>query len=353
MNKQRISRGLAVFILAATIILGPGGCTREIDREHPPRPDIVWPPAPEIPRIRFIKAVSKPQDLHIKRGAFKKFFDYLTGKTAVSMIAPYSVESDSAGRLYTVDTFLRTVLVFDVKDNAYYPFSSDKSKLISPIDVAIDENRGTTYVTDSQGGIVKIFKDRGRKLVGEIGKGVLQRPTGIAVNPDTSELIVVDTKLATIFRYDLNNHQLKGLFGGRGSADGQLNYPTHVCVTGDGNIFVTDALNFRIQVFSAEGKFLKKFGSAGDNPGYLARPRGVAVDSDVNIYVVDGLFDNVQMFDKDFRLLMAFGSPGNGYGQFWLPAGIYIDPNDRIYVSDNYNKRVQIFQYLKGDVSAK
>ena len=353
MKKQTISKSLTAFILAVTIIIGPGGCTQEIEKAHLPIPDIVWPPAPEIPRIRFINAVSKPQDLHIKRGAFKKFFDYLSGKTAVSMIAPYSVETDSAGRLYTVDTFLRTVLVFDVKDNAYYPFSSGKSKLMSPIDVAIDEKRGNTYVSDSQGGVVNIFQDRGKKWAGEIGKGVLQRPTGIAVNPDTSELIVVDTKLATIFRYDLNNHQLKGQFGGRGSADGQLNYPTHVCVTGDGNIFVTDALNFRIQVFSAEGRFLKKFGSAGDNPGYFARPRGVAVDSDGNIYVVDGLFDNIQMFDKDFRLLMAFGGPGNGYGQFWLPAGIYIDPNDTIYISDNYNKRVQIFQYLKGDVSAK
>jgi DNA-binding beta-propeller fold protein YncE len=353
MNEQRISRGLAVFILAATIILGPAGCTREIDKAQPPRPDIVWPPAPEIPRIRFVNAVSNPQDLHISRGVFKKFFDYLAGKTAVSMVAPYSVETDSAGRLYTVDTFLRTVLVFDVKDNAYYPFSSDTSKLMSPIDLAIDENRGTTYVSDSQGGVVNIFHDRGKKWAGEIGKDVLQRPTGIAVNPDTSELIVVDTKLANIFRYDLKDHRLKGTFGGRGSADGQMNYPTNVTIGGDGNIFITDALNFRIQVFSSEGKFLKKFGRAGDNPGYFARPRGVALDSDGNIYVVDGLFDNIQIFDKDFRLLMAFGGPGNGYGQFWLPAGIYIDPNDTIYISDNYNKRVQIFQYLKGDAAAK
>ena len=300
MKKQRIIKGLTVFILAVTIILGPGGCTKEIEKAQPHRPDIVWPPVPEIPRIRFINAVSKPQDLHIERGVFKKIFDYLTGKTAVSMIAPYSVETDSAGRLYTVDTFLRTVLVFDVKDNAYYPFSSEKSKLMSPIDVAIDENRGNIYVSDSQGGVVKIFQDRGRKWVGEIGKGVLERPTGIAVHPDTSELIVVDTKLANIFRFDLEDHQLKGKFGGRGAADGQLNYPTHVTIAGDGDILVTDALNFRIQVFSAEGKYLKKFGRAGDNPGYFARPKGVAVDSDGNIYVVDGLFDNIQIFDKDF-----------------------------------------------------
>ncbi len=353
MNKQRISKCLTIFILTVTIILGIGGCNREIDKAHPPRPDIVWPPAPEIPRIRFINAVSKPQDIQIRRSAFKKIFDYLSGKTAVSMIAPYSVETDAAGRLYTVDTFMRTVLVFDVIDNAYYPFSSDETKLVSPIDLAIDEKKGTIFVSDSHAGVVKIYRNHGKKWVGEIGKGVLQRPTGIAVNPTTSELIVVDTKLANIFRYDLNDHQLKGKFGSRGSTDSQFNYPTNVYIAGNGNIFVTDALNFRIQIFSAKGKFLKKFGSAGDNPGYFARPRGVAVDSDGNIYIVDGLFDNIQIFDKDFRLLMAFGGPGSGYGQFWLPAGIYIDPNDTIYVSDTYNKRVQIFQYLKGDISAK
>ena len=80
MKKQTISKSLTAFILAVTIIIGPGGCTQEIEKAHLTIPDIVWPPAPEIPRIRFINAVSKPQDLHIKRGAFKKFFDYLSGE---------------------------------------------------------------------------------------------------------------------------------------------------------------------------------------------------------------------------------------------------------------------------------
>ena len=353
MKKQSISKRLAVLVLTLLICLGAAGCAREIEDTVPSRPDIVWPPAPEIPRIRFVNSVSNPQDLRIRSGVFKKIFDYLAGKTTVSMVAPYGVETDSAGRLYVTDTFLRTVHVFDTKSSSYYPFPSDKANFVSPIDIAIDKSSGNIYVSDSQSGTVKIFQNRGKKFEGEIGKGVLERPTGIAVNPTTAELIVVDTKQANIFRFHLNNHQLKGQFGGRGTADGKLNYPTNVWVDGDGEIFVTDALNFRIQVFSAEGRFLRRFGSAGDNPGYFTRPRGVAVDSAGNIYVVDGLFDNVQMFDKDFRLLMAFGSPGNGYGQFWLPAGIYIDPNDTIYVSDNYNKRIQIFQYLKGDVSAK
>ncbi|MEF9438349.1 MAG: 6-bladed beta-propeller [Candidatus Mariimomonas ferrooxydans] len=187
----------------------------------------------------------------------------------------------------------------------------------------------------------------GEKYIREMGKGILKRPTGIAVNEKTGELLVVDTLNSKIMRYDLKSYGLKGIIGREGSDTGMFHYPTNIFVSRDGLIFVSDSLNSRIQIFSPEWKFLNAFGKPGDSPGYFARPRGVAVDSDGNIYVVDALFDNVQIFDKEGRLLMDFGRPGHGYGEFWLPSGIFIDSNDRIYVSDSYNKRVQVFQYIK------
>jgi DNA-binding beta-propeller fold protein YncE len=347
-----IMRILAI-ILAVVLLLEPVACVKDTHIAKEPLPDIVWPKPPEMPRIRFVAAVSKPQDLQIRPGVFRRIFDYLTGKTEESMVSPYGVETDSAGRLYVVDTFLRTVHVFDVKGNTYYLFPSDRANLVSPIDIAIENGRGNIYLSDSKEGVVKIFKDAGKSFAGEIGKGILGRPTGIAVNQKTSELLVVDTLKAAIFRFDLADHKLKGKFGGSGKAQGELNFPTNIYVNSDGIIFATDSLNFRIQEFTPEGKFLRAFGSIGTGPGHFSRPKGVAVDSSGNVYVVDGLFDNVQIFDRESRLLMAFGRPGNGYGEFWLPTGIFIDSNDRIYVSDSYNKRVQIFQYLKGNVSLK
>ena len=351
-NPRNIIRILPI-ILAVILFLGPEACVKDTHITTESLPDIVWPPPPEIPRIRFVGAVSKPQDLQIRPGVFRRFFDYLIGKTEVPMVAPYGVEIDSAGRLYVVDTFLRAVHVFDVKGSAYYSFPSDKANLVSPIDIAIENTSGNIYISDSKEGVVKIFKDAGKKFEGQIGKGVLERPTGIAVNQKTSELLVVDTLNATVFRFNLTDHQLKDKFGSSGRAEGQFNFPTHIFVNKEGLIFVSDSLNFRIQEFTPEGKFLRGFGSIGNGPGHFSRPKGVAVDSDGNIYVVDGLFDNVQIFDRDSRLLMDFGRPGNEYGEFWLPTGIFIDPIDRIYVSDSYNKRVQIFQYLKGNVTLK
>ena len=337
------------MLILPVIFLLVGSCVKPTAEQREPFPEIVWPQPPEKPRIRLINIVSRPEDLQIKSTAFRRFMDYFTGKTDMTMVAPYGVANDSAGRLYVVDTALKAVHVFDVSGVKYYTFSTKDSSFVSPIDIAIDEKRDCIYVSDSMEKTVKIFKDRGRVFEGEIGKGVFERPTGVAVNEKTSELLVVDTLNASILRYDLNDHGFKGILGGDGPAEGKFHYPTNIYVTKDGMILVSDSLNFRVQMFSPEGDFLKTFGSEGEQAGYFTRPRGVASDSDGNIYVVDALFDNIQIFDNLGRLLMAFGSHGRGYGEFWLPTGIFIDKNDTIYVSDSYNKRIQIFRYLKGD----
>ncbi len=333
---------LAVMLLTA-------GCIGGGDAVRPPLPEIAWPPPPETARIRFVNAVTRPRDLDIAEGVLRKFVRYFLGESEKRLVAPYGVAVDAAGRLYVVDTYLKTVHVFDSQAGEHYTFVPPKRAFQSPVGIAVDGRRGFIYVTDSQQGVVKIFTRRGRAYVGEIGEGVLERPTGIAVSQAASELLVVDTLSANVVRYALGDHRLKGGFGGTGSGKGRFRYPTNIWVTPEGRILVSDSLNFRVQIFSPSGSYLNSFGSLGNAPGYFSRPKGVAADSDGNIYVVDALFDNIQVFDRNGRLLMAWGGPGHGYGRFWLPSGIFIDSRDRIYVADTYNRRVQVFQYLKGE----
>lgn len=342
-----------IVLMLAAVLFWTAGCYKPTGEQRTTLPEIVWPYPPEKPRIRFVNAVSRPEDLKIESTVFKRFIDYLAGKVEAAMVSPYGVASDSSGRIYVVDTALKTVHVFDVPAAKYYKFATKASPFVSPIDIAIDEKRGCIYVSDSGEKSIKIFKDGGRVFAGEIGKGVFERPTGLAVNEKTSELLAVDTLNASVLRYDLANNAFKGILGGDGAAEGKFHFPTNINVTRNGTILVSDSLNFRIQILSPEGDFLKMFGSEGDRAGYFTRPRGVASDSDGNIYVVDALFDNVQIFDRRGRLLMVFGSHGRGYGEFWLPTGIFIDRDDTVYVADSYNKRIQIFKYLKGDSSLK
>jgi DNA-binding beta-propeller fold protein YncE len=301
-------------------------------------------------RIEFVKAISKPEDLNIRPGILKRLANYIIGRATAAIVSPYGIATDSQGRLYVVDTFLKRVHVFDAERNQYFFFPADRTMLASPIGIAIDQG-GIVYITDSKKGLVYIFKDNGKTFLSTIGSGIFKRPTGIAINPKTSELLVVDTLLSRVVRFDLSNRLPKGSFGTDGATAGMFHYPTNIFVTLTGDIIVSDALNFRVQVFSPEGRFLFTFGRIGDEPGTFSRPKGVAADSDGNIYVVDALLDNIQVFDKRGRLLMAFGEHGRRYGEFWLPTGIYIDNNDLIYVSDSSNQRVQIFKYLKEDMT--
>jgi DNA-binding beta-propeller fold protein YncE len=339
---------MVLVVFTAAIFLVMSGCTKQANVPAA-RPDIFWPNPPEVKRIEFVNAVSKPEDLNIRPGILKRVINYIMGKAEVSMVSPYGIATDSEGRLYVVDTSLRRVHVFDASRNEYSFFPADRTMLDSPVGIAIDKN-GMVYVTDSKRGAVYIFEDHGKKLVSTIGGGLFKRPTGIVVNPNTSELLIVDTLQSRVFRFDLSTRLPKGSFGTDGPREGQFHYPTNISVTSTGDILVSDALNFRVQVFSPEGRFLFAFGRMGDAPGTFSRPKGVAADSDGNIYVVDALFDNIQVFDKGGRLLMAFGEHGRGYGDLWLPTGIYIDNNDLIYVSDSSNRRVQIFRYLREDM---
>ncbi|MFT5700099.1 MAG: DNA-binding beta-propeller fold protein YncE [Desulforhopalus sp.] len=327
------------------------GCTTSVRQLPPPLVELVWPTGEEIPRILYLGSIERPEDINLGPNLFQRFWGYLVGKNDVRLVAPYGLTVDAAGRIYIVDTFSQKIHLFDVAAGKFQVFPEGDGALSSPIDIVVDDSSGRIYVADSKDGIVKVFDTPDDKAPLTIGEGLLQRPTGLAINRITEELLVVDTKLFSVFCFDLKTHQLKKRFGEAGVQQGRFNHPTNISVTRDGTILITDALNFRIQIFSATGLFQGTFGSVGDSPGHFARPRGLASDSDGNIYVVDALFDNIQIFDNRGRLLMAFGSTGQKYGQFWLPAGIFIDRDDKIYVADSYNKRIQIFQYLKQDDS--
>lgn len=339
-------RSLVVIVLLCQLIAA--GCSG-VDQQlgEGTMDTMVWPDSSEPARIRYVGSFSRPEDLQIRQGMVSRFWDLLVGTPYRGLVSPHGITVDDQGTVYVVDSAHKNVQVYNRTDGFFDTTPDDSQPLMAPISPAVDAVTGRLYVTDSTAGLVRFLPLSGDGAKGEFGKGQMKRPTGIALNRSTNELLVLDTPQATVLRYDLHSLAFKGRFGSRGTAEGQFNHPTDLTVTPAGEIIVSDSLNFRVQVFSNEGVFIRTFGKAGDSPGYFSRPKGIAVDSDGNIYVVDALFDNVQIFDAQGRLLLSFGRPGQGLGEFWMPAGICIDRQDRIYVADSYNRRVQIFQYLK------
>ena len=99
----------------------------------------------------------------------------------------------------------------------------------------------------------------------------------------------------------------------------------------------------------ADGNFIREFGKAGDGPGYFTRPKGIAIDSDGHVWVADAMQDRVQVFTPEGRLLIWMGNHGLLPGQFSMVSGVTIDKQNRVITSEQYPGRVQIFRYVTDD----
>lgn len=343
--------GQAIGLLAASLLAA--ACASNVGDESPaaggPAPQ--WPPPPQAARISYLYSVTTPADAKISRGVFSKAWRFIKGGGREGIARPQGIHVDPAGRLYVVDTRLGKVHVFDPARSRYHAFPDESiADFESPVGVTADGN-GRVYVSDSSAQLVHVFDSFGKKYLSSFGAGVLQRPTGLALRPARNELLVVDTLASAIVVFDTRDFTVKERAGRNGDQQDALHYPTNIAVAANGEVYVTDALNFRIQVLNAELGFIDSFGEAGDGPGTFSRPKGIATDSDRNIYVVDALFDNVQIFNRNGDLLLAFGASGHAAGEFWLPSDIFIDAHDVIYVADSYNSRVQVFQYLSKEAT--
>lgn len=133
------------------------------------------------------------------------------------------------------------------------------------------------------------------------------------------------------------------------TADGLFNVNGGFGIDSDsqGNIYVADPVNRRVQKFDKDGNFLGKFGSYGIEDDHFIFPVGVSIGQDERIYVLDtgvaGIGRWVKVFDYDFNFLFKFGGDGTGDGEFNSPYGITTDSQNNIYVADTWNHRVQVF----------
>ncbi len=304
----------------------------------------VWPQPPEQGRIAYVKSITKAEDLRIEKGFFAKIWDFFAGGEEKTLVKPFGIHVDH-GRIYTTDTGLATLFVFDTNRNKMWTIQGFKSeKFLSPIDVTTD-GKGNIYVSDSLRKAVYVFNDRGIAL-NKIGpQSGLQRPTGIAVDDERGLLYVTDTLASEIKRYTLKGKFLDTI-GSKGSGKGELNRPTFITLDRKGNLYVCDSMNFKVKIFDRDGKFSSSFGKLGNTIGNFSSPRGIAVDKDGNIYVTDTLFNAVQIFDGKGNLLLVFGSKGRGDGEFFGPEDIAISREGKAYVTDSYNMRIQVFDIL-------
>jgi DNA-binding beta-propeller fold protein YncE len=171
------------------------------------------------------------------------------------------------------------------------------------------------------------------------GKGELDSPTGIAVDSN-GNVFVTDTNNGRIEKFSLTGAFLD-IMGTKGSGQGQLGAPNGIALDHVGNIYVADASNHLVQKLSADGKLIAEW--KGPDPGFYG-PRRIAIGPDDSIYVVDQGHTRIVKFSPDGHVLTVWGTKGSGDGQFDDPASVAVDrATYKVYVADPHNKRIQVF----------
>jgi len=321
---------------------------------------IVWPNPPAITRIKYLNYFSG-EKRQLKAVPKKSaWMDKLAGvavgeaspsdKLFYQLVRPYGIGEDSKGRIYVADEKVLAVFIFNPETGEVELIKNGQQARFRLITGLALDDADNLFVSDSELRHVLVF-DKKHRVQASISQGMSSH-AGLAIDNENRFLYVCDTDLDQVLVYDADPpDSLLRTIGKRDgkhelTAPGDFSRPTNAAVDEDGNVYVSDTFNDRIEIFDADGKFVREFGKPGDGPGYFTRPKGLAIDHDGHIWVADAMQDRVQVFTPEGKLLIWIGNHGMLPGQFSMVAGVLIDKQNRVITSEQYPGRVQIFRYF-------
>jgi DNA-binding beta-propeller fold protein YncE len=324
---------------------------------------IVWPNPPAIARIVYETFYTAQKESQLRLvGTAKtkaKWMDRLAGtqpeneKTTgirFHLGEPYGLAVDSKGIVYVADQKVGAIFMFNPETHeAELLKNGVHAHFVRIIGLAMDDN-DRLFVSDP--GLRHVLVFNAEHKMEDVITNDLVSPSGLVIDRDNRLLYISDNELDQVLVFDADTLKLKRKIGTTGhnhelTAPGDFSKPTGLAVDKEGNVYVADTMNDRIEIFDADGNLIRTFGKNGDGPGYFARPKGVAIDGDGHVWVADGVQDRVQVFTSEGQLLISIGGHGLLPGQFQGLVGIASDvKRNRIVTSEIFPGRVQQFRYV-------
>ena len=358
----RSGRNILLFVPLVTALMLLMSCVATTpEKKEPPvkreKQELVFPPPPEVPRYHFEGMLfSNVQVEAVEAGKESYWKKLLTGEEennskTKGLAKPYDVVA-CQGRVFVSDTVARLVYLFDFERQRFVEIGTkEPGDLRKPLGLNTDGDCNL-YVADVTKNKIMIYNKNGEYISSLNVAGKFQRMSHLAVTADGSKIFIVDTggvgsdeHLIRVFDVRTGDHLYD--IGTRGEKEGMFNLPKDIEIGPDGNLYVVDSGNFRIQVMGQDGTFIRSFGTIGSRPGQFTRPKGIAIDQNTGIiYVVDTAFGNFQIFNQETQLMMHIGTRGNAFapGVYMLPAGIDVDEDGRIYIVDQFFRKVDIYR---------
>ena len=245
------------------------------------------------------------------------------------------------------------IQVFDLDGNFKRAFPAPGEtavKLGRPMNLTVANDE--LYVADYWTDRIEVFAldGRHRRTIGKAGNGPgeFKSPGGVAVAPN-GDLYVVDfyNQRVQHLRADGGFVRQWGTTGKFGIRGGEFSYPTDAALGADGTLYVADGYNDRVQAFSSsDGRLTHKWGGPfamniyGPFSGWFATVTSIALDSRGNVFVADFYNDRIQKFAPDGTFLTAIGTKGSGPGQFRHAMAVAVAEDGSLFIADLGNNRI-------------
>ena len=289
----------------------------------------------------------------------------------IGRIGPTGMAIDSVGGstyLYVCDQPLGRIIKIDLASGnrvaAWGATGNGPLQFNSPYGIAVDPTTHDLYIAERGNNRVQRITNSGTFVMGwgvtGTAPGQFESPIGIAADA-SGNVYVVDHDNNRVEKFHVQQSggswdvQLVTTWGGTGSGNGQFDAPYGLTLDANGNVWVADGRNHRLQKFDPNGKFLSSFGTYGTGNGQFVTPTWVNFDSSGAFYVAETNTDpqdtsapdlqdqRIQKFNADGTFALKWGSYGEAGGQFRLPFDVVVDNAGYAYVSDYYNTRLQKF----------
>ena len=316
---------LKAVLTAMFAVLSVGG----VEAQRPSDPALLVPQ--EAPLLDYVVAPS----------AF-------TLPAGVTMNATASVAFDAAGNMIVLTRSMEAFYEFD--PNGVFVRSYGGNLFTRAHGIKVDA-QGNIWATDV-GGHAVYKVDRAGKLLltlgtkGEAGEWneaagsrKLTQPTDVAIAANGDVFVSQGHTPgangdARVLKFDKDGKFL-AQWGGKGSEPGKFQVAHGLDIDPQGNLWVADRENQRIQVFTPAGTFVREMKFAGLPCSIAIGPR--------QAFMVNGFAGQIVQMDLTGKVLAVTGKPGKGPGEFGEAHVMAVSPKGEIFVADSVNATLQKF----------
>ncbi|NIY17215.1 MAG: 6-bladed beta-propeller, partial [Nitrospinaceae bacterium] len=288
-----------------------------------PRQRIIWPLPPLEPKIEFVDVYPSAAGLFKKK---QGFWDHIAGGGRREVFArPFDVVADGHGKIYISDVGSHSVKVLDLNEKTLKTFVRVKR----PLGMTLGRD-GRLYVVDGFSKRVMVIAPSGDVLAFIGGREELKNPSFVALNEELGRLYVSDTLGHRIAVFSMDGESLF-TFGEPGNGPGQFAAPQGLAIDEGGRLWVADFLNARIQIFDAQGRFLDTFGEQCIQYWCFENPKDLDISKDGTVFITDHRKSLLLAYSPEQKLLFPTGSESRTAHplDFSTPAGIFIDKNGK------------------------